>query len=176
MVGQGPSADNPNGKEVLLEALVAELAGEKKIAPLVRQPVIAGASQRVLLPLLGACFRSEVFDVAEPSMANLRLTKCALVVLRRPQGFLDRAVGVEGLIEVESLRAAVVVRSGRVIQPVQFVGRLCAALPQDRWPGRGFADGDHEHRSKLGSTQAIRSHEAGTNGISTHPQPVGTRR
>src|SRR5262249_42554471 len=66
------------------------------------------------------------------------------VMLRPAQGFLDRAVGVDVLIEVKSLHPAIVACRGRIIQPGQFSGRLPAAIPQDRRPGRGVADRDHE--------------------------------
>lgn len=130
--------------------LVARSAGEEKVGPLVREPIVAGVLEFFVGGLLKAALRAEMLDVA----LGLALAEAALVVLGKAKHRDDAGVGVDGSADIQRLRGEV---GGRgVVGVFQALGGAGAGFDQvRRWRGR-FVDADHVPLSPIFLEQLLR--------------------
>lgn len=99
------------GKQVLLEPLVAETTGQKKIVPVISKPVIAGLLQWVLRCLSDTALRTKMFNITIGDVRDFGLAKGAFAVLARYQRFLKLPAAVYTTIKIEYLGSSLI-RSG----------------------------------------------------------------
>jgi hypothetical protein len=114
MVRHGTPCGIFEREDVLLVPLVADLAREVEVGPLVGEPVVARPAERLLGPLLIAALGPEVLDVAVVDVGELRLAEASFLVLRPAQGVLDGLRPVEAGVELECPDTVEVIPGRRV--------------------------------------------------------------
>ncbi|MGP0068258.1 MAG: hypothetical protein ACLQGP_32265 [Isosphaeraceae bacterium] len=89
------------GKEIPLEALIAELAAEQEIGPFVGEPVIAGPDETTSGVSLISGFGTEMLDVAISNVGHLRFAEGTFAMLRLLQRALHRLVAIDSGVKRE---------------------------------------------------------------------------
>ena len=97
VVQMAPRASGRVGerKQVLLEGLIAELAGEEQVLPDVGEPEIAELLEGLAGALANAALGAVVLDVAVRDVPDLAFAERALPPLSCDQGVLDRLRTIE---------------------------------------------------------------------------------
>jgi hypothetical protein len=88
-------------KQVLLEALVAELTGEEQVRPGISEPEVTRLLEGIAIALPETAFRPVMLDVTVSYVADLGLAERALALLGRDQGVLHGFRAVERAVEIE---------------------------------------------------------------------------